>query len=925
MKNTYLFIIVGFILVADNSFSHDPLVHKYITQQAWFLVKDQHNVQYSAMNSRIGDWWLAQYDGTGPWQIGKIVTGAKREDEEDVMYGYCYPCGLWSNATNTHFWDPEDFECDSDPDNTKIKIIGSGYCFENSLVKAKNYWRGKKFANDDWLVVNVPVLSGPGLATNWYKLYLRYDDLANVYKYNQIYVTHAYYLHGILATPPYNPPRPLMDFNLQGGTRGRIENIVWEIVGRIAHLLGDAGVPAHTHNDVHPLLVGQGDTYESWMYSAQNFLDVTWTDAKQQGIDYKQTPIVDVLNIVGFGPANDPLRFLFYTTDQLADRLPSDDYAGDNSYDQSGPGYDPYYMFMTPIMNSMTTSMDKPSTVDTYEEAEEVLFPYSIRTTAGFLWYVYNKFGIVNTPPPAIYSLTQSPSVLCPNSSVYITCNLSQGGGVSYTWTPIELPPNITYEPIGNGSIVRITKSGSLTASMPVTQPFQMICTAYNGYGNDKDTIQVIHASTCAGGGCPWIYVYNSDSSAYVPDNNILHRSEFNDFLGSNINDLYKLQVQPTFDDNKCTIVIKETESDTNYYNNVKLYAVDHPVGTKIGVTESNDIVMYESGSLGSPDGASLNGSENITPYVQYTYEGNKIVHGLSGDSIYASFDSSAQMKAYSYLKNKYSRLFSSGSQDSLAIIAEVGYNDLVGIIPVNKDYAGDVTAYANANSYQRLFARRESNSTIIIPFAASTQIVDDVDVNWYRDYQVNYLSTVTVMYSGFTVTEMPIFGASHSNLGDCIVDISIDDTNFVKLDSASSINLQFEDIGLPAEGMVRDYVFYVNGRYTSSLLARPHDNVITDSKYELTNEPTRYKLHINYPNPFNPKTIIKYDVAKNGLVKIVVYDLLGRVVKELVNNFKVAGSYNVEFDGTGIASGVYIYKMESGNFAETRKMVLLK
>jgi len=88
---------------------------------------------------------------------------------------------------------------------------------------------------------------------------------------------------------------------------------------------------------------------------------------------------------------------------------------------------------------------------------------------------------------------------------------------------------------------------------------------------------------------------------------------------------------------------------------------------------------------------------------------------------------------------------------------------------------------------------------------------------------------------------------------------------------------------------------------------------------------PNKFSLDQNYPNPFNPSTQINYAVAKTGLVKISVFDLLGREVKMLVNEVKNAGFYAVEFDGSGLSSGMYFYRMESGSFTDVKKMILVK
>ena len=88
---------------------------------------------------------------------------------------------------------------------------------------------------------------------------------------------------------------------------------------------------------------------------------------------------------------------------------------------------------------------------------------------------------------------------------------------------------------------------------------------------------------------------------------------------------------------------------------------------------------------------------------------------------------------------------------------------------------------------------------------------------------------------------------------------------------------------------------------------------------------PKVYSLSQNYPNPFNPSTTISYGLPKSGLVKLVIYDVLGRVVKTLVNGYKEAGMYDFSFDASGISSGVYFYKVESGDFSSIKKMVLIK
>jgi hypothetical protein len=86
-----------------------------------------------------------------------------------------------------------------------------------------------------------------------------------------------------------------------------------------------------------------------------------------------------------------------------------------------------------------------------------------------------------------------------------------------------------------------------------------------------------------------------------------------------------------------------------------------------------------------------------------------------------------------------------------------------------------------------------------------------------------------------------------------------------------------------------------------------------------------QYSLGQNYPNPFNPTTQINYSIKEAGLVQLKVYDILGSEVAILVNTNKEAGNYSVSFDASQLPSGVYFYKMQSGNYISTKKMILIK
>ncbi len=88
---------------------------------------------------------------------------------------------------------------------------------------------------------------------------------------------------------------------------------------------------------------------------------------------------------------------------------------------------------------------------------------------------------------------------------------------------------------------------------------------------------------------------------------------------------------------------------------------------------------------------------------------------------------------------------------------------------------------------------------------------------------------------------------------------------------------------------------------------------------------PAEFKLSQNYPNPFNPATKIGFQLPKSGVVKLIIYDILGKEIQTIVNRQFQPGTYEADFDGRNYSSGIYFYRLESGSFTETKKMLMVK
>jgi hypothetical protein len=133
-------------------------------------------------------------------------------------------------------------------------------------------------------------------------------------------------------------------------------------------------------------------------------------------------------------------------------------------------------------------------------------------------------------------------------------------------------------------------------------------------------------------------------------------------------------------------------------------------------------------------------------------------------------------------------------------------------------------------------------------------------------------------------------------------------------------IDVAFDAGDLPAvrDGYTREYVFVSTGKYTE-----PGVGTVTEAG-------RGFALDANVPNPFNPRTTIRYSLASATHVDLAIYDVRGALVRRLVSEFQPAGEKSIEWNGVSqsgspMASGVYFYRLETPEYTQTRKMILLK
>lgn len=165
-----------------------------------------------------------------------------------------------------------------------------------------------------------------------------------------------------------------------------------------------------------------------------------------------------------------------------------------------------------------------------------------------------------------------------------------------------------------------------------------------------EDTASIRRFCLPRPGGCPFTYVLNGDSS-YKIDNNILHRWEFDQSGNQDIRDVYKLQVEPGIFNGYITVSIAENERDHSYFDRIKLYAVDYDSTKYLGITESNDVILYDPTTVISTDTAYLNDGISISSLIQYNSPQG--IKTFIGDTIYAHYPAPSAKNLTRLKRNK--------------------------------------------------------------------------------------------------------------------------------------------------------------------------------------------------------------------------------------------------------------------------------
>ena len=188
-----------------------------------------------------------------------------------------------------------------------------------------------------------------------------------------------------------------------------------------------------------------------------------------------------------------------------------------------------------------------------------------------------------------------------------------------------------------------------------------------------------------------------------------------------------------------------------------------------------------------------------------------------------------------------------------------------------------------------------------------------------YRGYNTDceseptysFLAAVNHNDSIYIDNSLTLYDPEHATIQYCTGDLLTYSYKILAKDKRGSESVKSE------RGLVSGYSTECGGG--------DEDNRQVSNNENQSDIPVVFSLKQNYPNPFNPTTNIQYDLPSDNFVSIKIFDITGREITTLVNEFKTAGRYSVGFNGTNLSSGIYYYKIEAGNFSQVRKMLLIK
>jgi Secretion system C-terminal sorting domain len=471
-----------------------------------------------------------------------------------------------------------------------------------------------------------------------------------------------------------------------------------------------------------------------------------------------------------------------------------------------------------------------------------------------------------------IDSLVQYPRPVSYGTAGYVTCYLqNRDGNILYNWSDTNRLPYTFFTSLGDRA--RFIRYETPLDKSEVTPEYQICCKVSNECSaTPKECLNILWRNDppqqC-------LNIGFIEDSTFISENNILN--PFQSVSGNVVRDFYILKNPFISKKDMLEFRVFETENDITNLDLMELYLVTTDHQYNFAITNDGEEIAYKS----DPEKVKviLNNSEDVSFIL--SKNDNNVKDFKAGDKLVFTFiqDGSEYVVLDSWVLNK---------------------DKIAGIITTNE-----------GNDYP-FFSRQNDNLNCI---KIKKEDLKEFTIEIKQDIVIDQLECVK-NEGGFQKVKLNL-KAAYDKYGDITNDISIEDGKCTRITKGNEA--EFIYANNPNSTLRTQYFIKAVGNYMDN------DSPETNNNMQKINPSLDYKLFDNTPNPFNPITNIKFEIPADGLVKLTVYDITGREIKTLLNEFKTAGSYEITFDGSDFASGIYFYKMEANNFKETKRMILIK
>ncbi len=404
---------------------------------------------------------------------------------------------------------------------------------------------------------------------------------------------------------------------------------------------------------------------------------------------------------------------------------------------------------------------------------------------------------------------------------------------------------------------------------------------------------------------CPVLYSF--DGSQFVQENPLLTACELSNYQDK-VTDYYQLTKPIAPRDGEIVFQLREMEDEVTYLDEFELITVDHSDATMIGCTVDGEIFAYET---------------SIAPLSVIDQNGTDWTETVAADdgNLFSSNGSGSLIITFPNTGESSSLSFSSAKKlPCIDIDNPPKANSNAGDIP----NALIVEQLNDSGEWVRLSDipfRTNPNASFVMDNDLLTSEAENITIriSWDGEFATDEIRQYIPSDEIPVVQKWPVSNHTlNAKNASAKAWPGFESGESLVLTRGESIELSFDVTGTLEEGKSREYIVRASGRY------EPDYKVFTDLI------PGRYQLYDNYPNPFNPTTTISYDLPKTTAVRLDIYNILGRHVQTLVDETQAAGHYDVTWEGKNgsgrtVSSGIYFYKLSTGDYTESKKMTLLK